>query len=128
MLLCIRSSKNVKHYFPSSTTPHPISILPSSSSSSSSSPSLHRSTFPLSSHSLFSPPISLSPRLSQDTHPTTSVRPIPFVVPTDLPESVLHRSPPPTNTHPMVTRSKARIYKPKTLVAALDFLVDLALF
>ena len=82
----------------------------------------------MSSSSPSSPPTSLSPHFSQDTHPTTSVRLIPFVVPTDLPESVLHRPPPPTNTYPMVTRSKAGIYKPKTLVAALDFPADLALF
>ena len=37
-------------------------------------------------------------------------------------------TPPPTNTHSMVTRSKAEIYKPKILVAALDFPTDIALF
>ena len=82
----------------------------------------------MSSSSPSSPPTSLSPHFSQDTHPTTSVRPIPFAIPTDLPESVLHYPPPPTNTHSMVTRSKAGIYKPKTLVATFDFPANIALF
>lgn len=64
-----------------STTQHPISIL--ASSFSSSSHFLHRFTFPLSSHSPSFLSTSLSPRLSHDTHSTTSVRLIPFIVPTD---------------------------------------------
>ena len=84
--------------------------------------------FPLSSPSHSSHLTYLSFHFSQDTHPTTSICPIPFVVPTDLPESILHRPLPLTNTHSMVTRSKVRFYKPKALVTTLDSPIELALF
>ena len=115
--------------FPSSATPHPIfvSLFFSSTSLLSLSFSFPY-VFPLSSPSHSSHPTYLSFHFSQDTHPTTSICPIPFVVPTDLSESILHRPLPLTNTHSMVTRSKVRFYKPKALVTTLDSPIELALF
>ena len=69
---------------------------------------------------------------SQGINPTPSShssRDIPAPTPIALPESVLHHPPPPTNTHSMVTRSKAWIYKPKALITTIDSHADqLAVF
>lgn len=110
LLLHLRSLLISSFLFPFlfSTTPHPIFVLLFFSFFSSTF--LPSSTFPLSSSSHSSHLTSFSPIFSQDTHPTT-LHPIPFPTHTNLLEYVLHRLPHPTNTHSMMTRSKAGVYK-----------------
>ena len=123
--------------FPFTSSSSSFSPSPNSSTSSHDLPIFIPFPFLVPSHSIFtsslSHPLTPSHPTSQFYDPSQGIYPtpsahssgdIPTPTPAALPQFALHHPPPPTNTHSMLTRSKAWIYKPKALVTAIDSHAD----